>query len=112
MNIQIFIGKKNFDCQKAERWFKERRIPYQLVDLSKKGLSPKEFDSVAAAVGFVNIIDTTSKAYAESPARFMSDRNMIKAQLLEHQNLLKTPIVRNGKEATVGFCPEVWENWK
>ncbi len=112
MNIQIFMGKKNFDCQKAERWFKERRIPYQLIDLTKKGLSPKEFDSVASAVGFVNLIDTDSKAYAESAARFMSDKALIKAQVLEHQNLIKTPIVRNGKEATVGFHPEVWEMWK
>lgn len=61
MNIQIFMSKKNFDCQKAERWFKERGIRFQSVDLVKKGMSPKEFDSVAAQVGLINMIDTENK---------------------------------------------------
>ena len=97
MNIQIFMSKKNFDCQKAERWFKERRIPFQSVDLIKKGL---------------NMIDTESKKYAESAVRFMSDKNMIRAQLLENPQLLRGPIVRNGRQATVGYHPEVWETWE
>ncbi len=112
MNIQIFMSKKNFDCQKAERWFKERRIKFQSVDLAKKGMSPREFDSVAAQVGLINLIDTESKKYAESAVRFMSDKNMIRAQLLENPQLIKGPIVRNGRLATVGYHPEVWETWE
>ena len=112
MNIQIFMGKKNFDCQKAERWFKERRIAYQTVDLNKKSMSPRELDSVAAEVGLLNLIDTESKKYAESAVRFMSDKAMIRAQLLENPGLIRGPIVRNGRKATVGYCPEVWQNWE
>ena len=111
MNIQIFMGKKNFDCQKAERWFKERGIRYQAVDLAKKGISPRELDSVLDQVGLLAAIDTQSKKYAESALRFMSDPKMIRAQLLEHPELLRTPIVRNGRKATVGYCPEIWEAW-
>lgn len=112
MNIQIFMGKKNFDCQKAERWFKERGIRYQAVDLAKKGISPRELDSVLDQVGLAAAIDIQSKKYAESALRFMSDPKMIRAQLLEHPELLRTPIVRNGRKATVGYCPETWAEWE
>ena len=112
MNIQIFMGKKNFDCQKAERYFKERGIRYQAVDLGKKGLSPRELDAVLACVGLPALIDTASRKYAESALRFMSDPKMIRQQLLEHPELLRTPIVRNGVKATVGYCPEVWAAWE
>ena len=111
LNLQMFLGKKNFDCQKAERWFKERRIPLQLVDLNKKPLSKGEFDSVVAAVGLLPMIDQESKLYLESPLRFTSDPGFIRRLLFENQRLLKTPILRCGRKATVGFCPEVWEQW-
>ena len=62
MNIQIFGKTKCFDTKKAERWFKERRIKYQSVDLMRFGLSGKEFDSVLRAVGGIdNLIDWSSK---------------------------------------------------
>ena len=112
MNIQIFMGKKNFDCQKAERWFKERGIRYQAVDLAKKGISPRELDSVLDQVGLLAAIDTQSKKYAESALRFMSDPKMIRAQLREQPALRRTPIVRNGRKATVGYCPETWAEWE
>ena len=112
MNIQIFMAKKNFNCQKAERWFKERGIRFQSIDLAKKGMSPKEFDSVASQVGLMDMIDTENKKYAESAVRFMSDKTMIREQLLENPSLIKGPIVRNGRFATVGYCPEVWEEWE
>ena len=58
MNIQIFGKSKSFDTRKAERYFKERRIPYQSVDLNRYGLSGREFDSVVKAVGGIdNLID-------------------------------------------------------
>ncbi|MDR3085777.1 MAG: ArsC family transcriptional regulator [Christensenellaceae bacterium] len=111
MNLQLFMGKKNFDCGKAERWFKERRVKLQIVDLGKKPLSARELDSVLQGVGIDALIDKESKAYAESPARFSLDQAFIRRILFENQALLKTPILRNGKRATVGFCPSVWQAW-
>ncbi len=111
LNFQMFIGKKNFDCQKAERWFKERRIPVQTVDMNKKPLSRREFDSVLQAVGLKNAINTDGREYSESPLRFSSDPTFMRGILFENQKLLKTPIVRCGGKASVGFCPEVWEEW-
>ena len=88
MNIQIFGKSKCFDTKKAERYFKERRIPFQSIDLKTYGMSGREFDSVLRAVGGIdNLIDW-------DPA------------------LMKTPVVRNGKHATVGYCPEVWAAWE
>ena len=93
MNIQIFGKSKCFDTKKAERYFKERRIKFQSIDLVRFGMSGKEFDSVLRAVGGIdNLIDWDSK----SP----------------EVTLMKTPIVRNGKQATVGYCPEVWATWE
>ena len=111
MNIQIYAAKKNFDCQKAERWFKERNVKFQSVDLTKKPLSPREYESVRAQVGVRGMIDTASKAYPESTLKYISGESALRDELFFHQSLLKTPIVRNGRLATVGYQPEVWEKW-
>ncbi|MDR2515595.1 MAG: ArsC family transcriptional regulator [Christensenellaceae bacterium] len=111
MNLQLFMGKKNFDCGKAERWFKERRVKLQIVDLSKKPLSGREFDSVLQSVGLEALIDKEAKAYAASAARFSLDQAFIRRVLFENQALLRTPILRNGQKATAGFCPETWQAW-
>ena len=110
MNIQIFGKSKCFDTKKAQRYFKERRIKFQDVDISKYGMSRGEFNSVKQAVGLENMIDPKAKdveilqylAYAEDKAD----------KLYENQSMLKTPIVRNGKKATVGFCPDIWKTWE
>ncbi len=109
--IQMFMGKKNFDCQKAERWFKERRIAVQVVDLQKKPLSCREFESVEAAVGLDAMIEKDGRAYKESPLRFSEDISFQRGILFEDQRLLKTPILRCGRRASVGFKPEIWEEW-
>jgi len=111
MNIQLYFLKKNFDTQKAERWFKERRVKLTLVDLARHKLSPRELDSVKAQVGLKAMVDTESKAYLESTARFLMGEGPLKEALLADMRLIKTPIIRNGQKATVGFCPEVWEEW-
>ena len=82
MNIQIFGTKKNFDSKKAERYFKERGIKYQFIDMKETGLSKGEFQSVCKAIGGYN------------------------------QSIIKVPVVRNGKQATVGYQPEIWKSWK
>lgn len=113
MNIQIFGTKKCSDTRKAERFFKERRIKYQLIDMKEKGMSRGEFNSVKqSAVGLDSMIDENSKDKdLLTLIRYLSDRDK-EEKIFENQSLIKTPIVRNGKKATVGYCPEVWKEWE
>lgn len=110
MGLQIYAGK-GFDTQKAERFFKERRISYQRVDVLKFGIGKRELESVAAAVGLDALCDKDSKSFRESVIAYTQNRDAILAGLIEKPQLLRLPIVRNGKMATVGHCPEVWEKW-
>ena len=112
MNIQIFGKTKCFDTKKAERYFKERGIKYQYVDLGKKALGARELDSIARAVGLENLIDTESKLYQGSVLRYTAGDEQKKQKLIEDMRLVRTPIVRNGSKATVGYCPDVWDQWK
>ncbi len=111
MNIQIFGSGKCFDTKKAERYFKERRIPFQRIDVDKYGISHRELESVCAAVGGLDaVIDPKAKEAAL--IRYLAYENDKLEKLLETPKALRTPIVRNGKQATVGYCPEVWEQWQ
>jgi len=109
MNIQIYGKSKCFDTKKAERYFKERRIKFQRIDLIGIGLSRGEFNSVKSAVGLEALIDysvpgseiLTYLAYTEDKEN----------KLLENPEYIKSPIVRNGKKATIGYCPDIWKNW-
>ena len=113
MNIQIFGAGKCFDTKKAERWFKERRITYQSIDLLRYGMSSGEFYSVLRAVGGVDkLIDWEKKAPEIDLMRYMDDARAKEDKVFDNPKLMKTPVVRNGKQATVGYCPEVWETWK
>lgn len=113
MNIQIFGTKKSFDSKKAERYFKERGIKYQFVDMKEKGLSKGEFHSVCQAVGgYEKLIDKDCKdqdLLALVKYIAAEDRS---EKILENQKIIKIPIVRNGRLATVGYQPDVWKNWK
>ena len=113
MNIQIFGSKKSSDSRKAERWFKERRIKFQYIDLAEKGLSTGELRSVAQAVGGVAaLIDERAKdAYAVSLVQH-TPASMMEDVLLENQQVLRAPIVRNGRQATVGYAPDIWKTWE
>ena len=110
MGSQIYCGK-GFDTQKAERFFKERRVPYQRVDVLKYGIGKRELESVAAAVGLDALCDRDSKAFRESVIAYTQNRDTILNGLMEKPQLLKLPIVRDGRRATVGFCPQIWEDW-
>ncbi len=112
MNIQIFGKNRCFDTKKAERWFKERRIRYQSVDLLRYGMSGGEFDSVLRAVGGIDrLIDWDQKAPEIDLMRYMDDKTAKEDKVFDNPRLMKTPVVRNGKQATVGYCPEIWETW-
>lgn len=109
MGIQIFGVKKCQDTRKAERFFKERAIKFQFIDLTEKGLSRGELNSVQAAVGFKNLVDYDGKRYQERNLKYLAVN--IEVEVLNDPLLLKTPIVRNGPKATVGYQPEVWKEW-
>lgn len=113
MNIQIFGTKKCFDTKKADRYFKERGIKFQFIDLKEKGMSKGEFTSVKQAVGGLDkLLDENNKdKNTLALLKYLSDSDK-EEKLLENQQLLKTPIVRNGKQATVGYQPEVWKTWE
>ncbi|MCR5088116.1 MAG: ArsC family transcriptional regulator [Oscillospiraceae bacterium] len=109
MNIQIFGKSKCFDSKKAERYFKERRIRYQYIDIIKYGMSRGELKSVAKAVGMDNMVNPEDQDYPLY--RYLAGEEAKLEKLYEIPELLKTPLVRNGKQATVGYCPEVWQTW-
>ena len=111
--IQIFGTKKCNDTKKAERFFKERRINYQFIDMKEKGMSKGEFNSVAQAVGGVDklINENCKDKDMLSLIQHMSGDDRLE-KILENQQIIKTPVVRNGKMAMIGYCPDAWKDWK
>lgn len=112
MNIQIYVGKKNPDALKAERFFKERRIPYQLVDLKKHKLGQKELSLFAKAAGnAAKLVDRAGMKALERPVAHMSTESLILSELINDPMAMVSPIVRNGSAATVGANEEEWLHW-
>lgn len=113
MNIQIFGRKKCFDTQKAERYFKERKIKYQYVDIDRYGLSKGEFESVKNFIGLKDMINTAAKEYtALNMQHFRTTGSLAEETLFKNPRLYRTPVVRNGRKATIGYQPEVWKDWE
>lgn len=112
MNIQIFGSKKCNDTKKAERFFKERGIKYQFIDMKEKGMSKGEFNSVAQANGgWENMINQDCKDKdALALVKYIADESKLE-KILENQQIIKTPVVRNGKQSTLGYQPDVWKTW-
>jgi len=112
VNIQIFGTKKCFETKKAERYFKERKIKYQFIDMKDKGMSKGEFNSIRQAVGSLNVMldENCSDKDTLALIRYLADDEK-EEKALENQRVFKTPIVRNGKRATVGCRPDIWKNW-
>ena len=108
--IQIFGKSKCFDTRKAERYFKERRIPFQRIDLAVKGFSRGELRSVIQAVGSADILLDPKQTDA-AMVRYLLDADAKLEKLLEHPMWIRTPVVRNGRWATVGVRPEIWKDW-
>src|SRR3954470_9929537 len=113
MTWQLFVTKKCPDTRKAERFFKERGVAVQVVDLAQKGLSPGELRNVAARVGGVEaLIDREGKRYVDKGLKYAAPTGpRIEKMLIEDPLLLRTPIVRAPEGATVGYAPEVWAAW-
>ncbi len=110
MNVQIFGKSKCFDTKKAQRYFKERNIKFQDIDLGKKAMSRGELEAVLRAVGGLEAVIDHNHPDAALLRYLAYDADKLE-KLLENPKLLRTPIVRNGKEATVGFAAEVWKGW-
>ena len=113
MNIQIFGTKKCNDTKKAERFFKERGIKYQFIDMKEKGMSKGELSSVASSNGgIMNMIDPDAKDKdAVALVQYIANEDKLE-KLLENQQIIKTPIVRNGKQSTLGYQPDIWKKWE
>lgn len=109
MNIQVIGTKKCKNTQKAERFFKERRIQFHFKDLNVKGLSKGELENISRAIPIEDLLDTNSKQYKKRNMEFMVYN--LEEELLGDPLLLKTPIVRNGKLAAIGYQPELWKEW-
>ena len=110
-SIQIFALKRDFNVQKAERFFKERRIAVQLMDLKKHRLGEREVQAMARAGGLQALIDREDKRVKEHPACYYNQDSLLLPAILESHWLLKSPIVRNGAKVTVGYQPDIWESW-
>jgi arsenate reductase-like glutaredoxin family protein len=111
VNIQIYISKKNFDVQKAQRFFRERRITVQELDLKKHHLGEREVRTMAQAIGMQELVDREDKKVKEHPACYYDRAELLIPAIQENPWLLKTPIVRNGNKITSGFRPDIWESW-
>jgi arsenate reductase len=113
MNIQIYGASKCFDTKKAERYFKERNIKYQLIDLAKFGMSRGELNNIKQAVGGLEKLINQGSKDRELVIllNYLSPEDK-ELKLLENPLLFMTPIVRNGKKATVGYQPEIWKTWE
>ncbi len=109
MNLQIFGTRKCRDTKKAERFFRERGIPFQLIDLAEKGISAGELRAVAAAVGLSALIDTESRRFKDRGLAYQDYDE--ESEILSDPLILRTPIVRDGKRATVGYEPASWAVW-
>lgn len=112
MNIQIFGTKKCNDTKKAERFFKERGIKYQIIDMKEKGMSKGEFNSVAQVNGGLENMITWEGKDKDLLAliKYTVEEDKL-AKVLENPQVLKTPVVRNGKQSTLGYQPDVWKGW-
>lgn len=112
MNIQIYCGKKNFDAQKAERYFKERRIPFQALDLKKHKLGEREIRMMISAIGIEKLIDRDDKKVKEHPACYYDREELLIPAIQENPWLIRVPVVRNGNKMTIGYQPDVWAQWE
>lgn len=109
LNIQIFGKSKCFDTKKAERFFKERHIRFQSVDLPAKGMSKRELESVIRAVGGIEQLVNQKDPDYPLFQHLLPDAQF--EMLLETPEMLRTPIVRNGQKATVGEASAIWKKW-
>lgn len=111
MNIQLYGSKKSFDTKKAERYFKERKIPFQFIEIHEFGMGKSVFEAAKRCIPVEDMIDRKTKAYETLYMDYIDEKKR-ESTLFENPALFATPIVRNGREFTLGYCPELWKNWE
>ena len=111
MNVQIYYYKRNFDVQKAERYFKERRMPVQMLDLRKHHLGEREIRLMMGMIGAEKLLDRDNPKVREHPACYYDRESLLLPAIQENPWLLRSPLVRNGSQITAGYTPEQWEKW-
>jgi len=112
VNIQIFGKQKCSETKKAERFFKERNIKFQFIDIDRYGISKGEYQSIKIAVGCMeDLINKKSKEYERQFISHLSSQDDVEERLLTNPGMFITPIVRDGKRVTVGYKPDVWNGW-
>jgi len=107
VNIQIFGRKKCRETKKAEMYFKERRQNYSLVDLDIKPLSPGEMQNIVRSLGSVDALINTEADYYKKKLQFLVFN--AEDEIVEHPEIVKTPIIRINKKAFCGFNPDEWQ---
>lgn len=111
MSIQLYILKRNFEVQKAERYLKERRIPYQTVDLKKHRLGRRELELFCRVRGPLSLVNTDSEEVKSHPIAYSPDAGRVLDYLIERPDFLKTPILRDGQRVMIGFQEEELARW-
>lgn len=112
MNIQIYGVRKCFDTKKAERYFKERKVNFQFIDLAQKNISKGELQKIKSCITINELLNISSKDYKKLNLDKIRSNEIREELMLKNSSLINTPIVRNGNKATVGYKKEIWDTWQ
>lgn len=112
MAIQIYGTNKSNDTKKAQRFFKERGIKFQFVDLAQNAMSEGELNSILSGLKMTldELVDEKSKLYEKTFYQYLANKEDKIDKVLDNQTMLKQPIVRIDKKPILGNCPEIWKN--
>jgi arsenate reductase (glutaredoxin) len=109
-NIQVFGVKNSPATRAAERFFKERRVAIQMVDLKKKAIAAGEIKRFVERFGWNGLLETEGKAYVEAGLKYLKLSEAELMQRIEREPLLlRLPLVRGGKLASIGQDEESWK---
>jgi arsenate reductase (glutaredoxin) len=108
-NVQIFGVKNSQATRAAERFFKERRVPIQFVDLKQRPMAPGEIRRFVDRFGLAGLLDLESKAYADAGLKYLklSDSDLL-GKLERDPQLLRLPLVRGANQLSIGRDEKAW----
>jgi arsenate reductase len=109
-NVQIFGVKNSPETRAAERFFKERRIQIQFVDLKQKPMSPGEIQRFIQRFGLAELIDREGKAFLDGGLKYLklSDAELL-ARIERDPKLLRLPLIRAAKLLSFGHDEDAWK---
>ena len=110
VNVQIFGVKSSQATRAAERFFKERRVPIQFVDLKQKPIAPGEIKRFIERFGLAGLLDSEGKAYIDAGLKYLKVSESEMLQRIEREpKLLRLPLVRAANRLSVGQDEESWK---